>query len=204
VHIIQSGGQNVIGGELLLPISRFEIRGEGYFVANHTREAVEGYQLTNTERLGRVKGVGWYVQLSAWPLGDAFINGEPGIQRPAHVDFTKPVGKPKKGLELLAIVAGVNADYSGGTRDGAIDAYTPGAAGKPTRISIFEYGFGATYWHTHHIRASINYVIYHTPGSGPVDNNNLAHVPGNSSKDADTAGSAHMLHELSTRLGLMF
>src|SRR5262249_46340672 len=67
VHILPSAGQNAIGGELRLPIEYAEIRGEAYYVANHTREALDGYSLTNTERLGQVKGVGWYVQLACWP-----------------------------------------------------------------------------------------------------------------------------------------
>jgi hypothetical protein len=204
VSVIPSGGQNTIGGELRLPFSIVEVRGEAYYVANHTREAIEGYQLTNTERLGTVKGIGWYGQISAWPLGDAYVNSDPGFQRPTKVDFAKDPGKPKKGLEVLAIVAGINADYSGASRDSAPDAKTPGAPGATSRISIFQYGFGATYWHTRHIRASVNYTLYHTPGSGPAESNNLASVPGNLSKHAETQEGAHMLHELSTRLGLMF
>ena len=84
IHIIPSGAQNAIGGELRVPVSIFDIRGEAYYVANRTREAVEGYQLTNTERLGRVRGTGWYAQVSAWPFGDAFVTGDPGLVRPTR------------------------------------------------------------------------------------------------------------------------
>src|SRR5262249_3432497 len=77
VHIIPSGAQNTIGGELRIQVSRFALQGEAYYVINNTREAVDGYQLTNTERLGRMKGVAWYAQASVWPVGDAFLGPEP-------------------------------------------------------------------------------------------------------------------------------
>src|SRR6185369_5807771 len=82
IHVIPSGTQWQAGGELRVPISMFDLRGEAYYVSNDTREAVDGFQLTNTERLGRMSGVGWYVQASAWPVGDAFVPPEPGIHRP--------------------------------------------------------------------------------------------------------------------------
>lgn len=198
-HIIPSGAQNAIGGELRLPLSIFEIRGEAYYVANNTREAVEGYQLTNTERLGRVRGLGWYAQLSAWPLGDAYVNGDPGFMRPTKVDLAKDPGKPKKGLEVLAIVAGVHADYAGAAREGTADAKTPGGAGDPAKITILQYGLGANYWYTRHIRSSVNYTIYHTPGSASGDN--LAAVPANFQQHHK---DAHLLHELGARFAVAF
>jgi phosphate-selective porin len=203
-HVIPSGSQNFIGGELRLPISKFELRGEGYYVANNTREALEGYQVTNTERFGRITGVGWYVQLSAWPIGDAFANGDPGIHRPTSMDLSKDPGKPKKGLEVVAIVGGVNADYNGASRGGsAYDEKTPGAPGVTSNVTVMQYGLGANYWYSKSFRASVNYILYQTPGSG-ADKENLASVPGNSSKVAETRDTAHTLHELGTRFAIMF
>ena len=171
-----------------MPISKVALQGEAYYVANRTREAVEGYQLTNTERLGAMTGVGWYVQLSAWPLGDAFVQGDPGFARPTHVDLDKEAEKPKRGLELLAIVSAVNAHYAGASRGGVADGKTP--AGD---IDIFSYGAGLSYWHTKHLRLSINYIAYHTPGSASEEN--LAGVPGNQAKVGESK-EAHLLHEL--------
>lgn len=209
IHIIPSGSQNAVGGELRVPISRLDVRGEVYYVSNHTREAVEGYQLANTcldsttvctERLGRVKGVGWYAQVSAWPLGDPFVTGDPGLTRPTKIDLTKP-DVVKKGLEVLAVVAGVNASYDGAVRDGLYDANTPGLGRAPgTAITAYQIGLGANYWHTKHVRLSLNYNAYLTPGSGSPDN--LAGVPGNLGVNADP--NSHALHELTTRLGLVF
>lgn len=204
-HIIPSGGQNLIGGELRLPISFVDIRGEAYYVANSTREAIEGYQLTNTERLGRITGIGWYVQLSAWPFGDAFVTGDPGFHRPTKIDLSKEPSKLKKGLEVVAIVAGVQADYNGATRsESTHDENTPGGPGGVTsRISVMQYGAVATYWYTRYLRASLSYNLYQTPGSG-ADKDNLAAVPGNSSKDQETKDTARTLHELGGRFAVIF
>jgi hypothetical protein len=204
-HVIPSGAQNLIGGELRVPFSMAEIRSEAYYVANNTREAFEGYQVTNTERFGRLTGLGWYVQLSAWPFGDAYVNGDPGFQRPVTVDLAKEQEKPKKGLEVLAIVGGVSADYNGATRAETIhDENTPGRPdGVTSRIAVMQYGVGATYWYSRFFRATLNYILYQTPGSG-ADNNNLASVPGNASRHQETRDTAHTIHELGTRFGVVF
>ena len=204
IHVIPSGAQNSIGGELRLPVSVLDLRGEAYYVANNTREAVEGYQLTNTERLGQFRGLGWYAQISAWALGDAFVSPDPGMQRPTRIDFSKAPSAPKRGLEVIASMGGVSTSYDGASRgEGSVyDANTPGnpsgTAGKD--ITIYEYGLGLSYWHSTYVRATLSYILYHTPGSGSPDN--LARVPGNGV--AETAQSAHVLHELGTRLMVAF
>lgn len=206
-YVIPSGSQRLIGGEFRLPISIFEVRGEGYYVANDTREALDGRQLVNTERLGRVKGAGWYAEFSAWPLGDAFVNGDIGFFRPTHVDFNKELPKPKKGVQVMAIIAGVHADYQGAARGGTPDLKTPGTNGIPSNITVMQYGIGANYWHTRHFRAALNFIAYQTPGSGSPKENvrtNLAVVPGNLSKDAATAVGVHFLYELSARISTQF
>jgi Phosphate-selective porin O and P len=207
-HVIPSSGQNAIGGELRVPIAKFDIRGEAYYVSNNTREAVEGFQATNTERLGQVHGVSWYAQISAWPFGDAYVTGDPGMVRPTRMDFTKPPENPKKGLEVLALIAGINAAYEGASRpsstgkDSTYDAKTPGnPSGKVARdITVLQYGLGLNYWHSSYIRTTLNYSIYHTPGSASPSN--LATVPGNTLKEPDK--DAHLLHELGVRFGVAF
>lgn len=200
IHVIPSNLQAQVGGELRLPISMFELRGEAYFVSNDTREAVDGFQLTNTERFGRMSGAGWYVQASVWPLGDRFVNGDPGTWRPYVLNLTAEPKAPVRGLELVALVGGINADYQGGSRDGDLDPKTPSEA-TGSKINVFEYGFALNYWYTRFIRASINYIIYHTPGSGSPSN--LAAVPGNVRGMAPSADE-HLLHELGTRIGIGF
>jgi hypothetical protein len=200
VHVMPSGSQNAIGGELLLRAGPFALQGEAYYVANNTREAVDGYQLTNTERLGRIKGVGWYAQASVWPVGDAFLAGEPGIYRPRHLDLkAKDSPRMPHGLEILAIVSGINANYKGGSRLGSTDdPRTPSGA-----INIYQFGGGVNYWHTRHVRVGINYMAYLTPGSGTASN--TAVVPANLQTAADgKPGSGHLLHELGGRLAVAF
>jgi hypothetical protein len=197
MRILPSGSQMGIGGELRVPVKMVDLRGEAYYISNNTREAVEGYQLTNTERLGTMKGVGWYVQLSVWPIGDAFISGDPGFSpRPTKIDFAKDPGKPKKGVEIAALIAGVNATYDGAARGEPESPAAPGL--PPSDIKIMQIGASASYWHTKHVRAMVNYSAYLTPGSGSPEN--LAEVPANTLDNAEE----HALHELGARLMVAF
>jgi hypothetical protein len=199
VLVLPSGAQNAIGGELRIPFAIFDLRGEAYYVANHTREAVDGYEFTNTERLGTLSGLGWYVHLSAWPFGDRFVNGDPGYLRPTHVDLTKEA-RTKEGLELMGIVAGINATYDGASRGGAYDAKTPGSPKTPgNAVKIYSFGLGATYWFSRFVKTTLNYIVYQTPGSGDT---NLAVVPANTGPKPD--GGSHVLHELGARVLLLF
>ena len=99
-----SGGQTRIGGELRVPINRFDVRAEAYWVNNGTREAVDGLQLKNTERLGNVQGVGYYAQVSYWLWGDAFVTPDPGNWRPPRLDLSKTPDIDKHGVEVSACV----------------------------------------------------------------------------------------------------
>ncbi|WP_438006083.1 porin [Sorangium sp. So ce321] len=203
IHVIPSGAQNAIGGELRLPIKMVELRAEAYYVANNTREAVEGYQLTNTERLGKVSGLAWYVQLSAWPFGDTYVSGDPGFApRPTKIDLSKPLDKLKSGLEVAALLSNISATYDGASRSTAYyDEKTPGAEGGPgTDLDVLQIGLAANYWHTKNVRLGVNYNAYLTPGSGSDEN--LLRVPGNTLQDPDL--DAHALHELSARLSVSF
>jgi Phosphate-selective porin O and P len=197
IHVVPSGAQNAIGGEARIRLGSFAFQGEGYYVSNNTREAVDGFQLTNTERLGRISGFGWYAQLSAWPFGAAFVQPEPGITRPRHLESDAERERPRRGLELLAIVGGVNASYSGAARkDSIVDPKTPSSD-----ITVYQYGLGAQYWHTKHIRFALNYILYHAPDSGSAENQ--AVVPDNLQKDASgKPGTGHLLHEFGARLAL--
>ncbi|HVK66112.1 MAG TPA: porin [Polyangium sp.] len=207
VRVLPSGAQNRIGGELRVPIDRYELRAEAYWVDNGTREAIDGLAFEHTARLGNVEGVGWYVHASAWPIGDAFVNGEPGFSRPPRLDLSGATPKKsyddRRGLEVMAIAAGVQARYDGAVRGGDYDAATPGAPGRTSKISVVQLGLGATYWHTRFVRVSVNWLAYHTPGSGAGEN--LALVPGNLLRDAENpARSAAWMHELGARAAVNF
>ncbi|MEJ7727833.1 MAG: porin [Polyangiaceae bacterium] len=201
VLVLPSGLQAGIGAEVRVPVGILDLRGEVHYVANRTREAIDGFQLTNTERLGAVTGVGWYLQASVWPWGDKLVQGDPGMVRPTRVDFSKPADVGGKGLEVFGLVAGVHASYDGASRGGAYDENTPGAPGAASELEVLQLGLGATYWWTKNMRATFNWLFYATPASGSVDN--LAAVPANvlpEEADLDT----HALHELGTRLHVSF
>jgi hypothetical protein len=200
VHVIPSGSQNEVGGELRFQVGRFSLQGEAYYVVNDTREAVDGYQLTNTERFGRMAGVGWYAQLSAWPVGDAFLTPQPGYVRPRHLDLaSRGSSRAPHGLEMLVLASGINASYKGATRlDSSPDANTP-----MSDVTIYQMSVGANYWHTKHARFGVYYSAYITPGSGTTSNQ--AAVPDNlTTTTAGTPNAGHVLHELSARLALAF
>jgi hypothetical protein len=200
VKVIPSGAQNLIGGELRLPIGPVDIQGEGYYLANHTREAIDGYQFTNTERLGTLKGGTFYAEVTWWVLGDSFISDDPGYQRPAKLNLRKKVDI-KRGLAVTGLAAGVIGDYDGNSRGGTDDPRTPGSTGNAaTDFQMYQFGLSASYWHSKWVRMELNYALYFTPKSGSTDN--LAVVPGNVFGGGDAG--AHLLHELGARLQLWF
>jgi hypothetical protein len=201
IHVIPSGSQGFVGGELRVRDGRFALQAEAYYVDDDTREAVDGAQLTSTERFGRMLGAGWYAQASAWPIGDAFVAPEPGLGRPRHVDLAAPApGESARGLEIIAMVSGVDASYDGATRLGSsADPKTPRGD-----VTIYQLGLGANYWHTRHARAGFYYDAYVTPASGTAGNQAI--VPSNLTRDPVTqrAGAGHVLHELSGRVAVTF
>jgi hypothetical protein len=204
IRVVPAGGQTRIGGELRVPIERYDFRAEAYWVDNGTREAVDGLQLKNTERFGFVQGVGYYAQFSFWPWGTPFVVADPGFSRPPRLDLTKTTNSDQRGLEVSAMFGGVEATYDGAGRSGSYDVNTPGAPGGRTSfISVHEIGVGATYWHSQFVRASVNYFAYHTVGSDTGEN--LAVVPSNLVADASSPARASTWHhELGMRLGLAF
>ncbi len=200
IHIIPSGAQNQIGGDIRVPIGPFDLRGELHYVVNDTRESVDEFQLTptNAERLGQVSGWGTYGAVTWWALGDEFVSGEPGVQRPATLNLKK---KPelKRGLAVSAVVAAIVADYDGNARGGEDDAATPGSAGEPrTSLDVVQIGGNVSYWHTRHVRLGLEYSAYVTGGA----DDGLTFVPGNLGDTADPADS--LVSEMSTRIQIVF
>ncbi|MBL9026278.1 MAG: hypothetical protein JNL21_29050 [Myxococcales bacterium] len=200
VHIIPSGAQNVIGGELLVPVGPVDIAAEGYYAAYHTREALDGFALTNTERLGTLSGVGLTSWVDWWAFGDERIGAPVGRMKPQKLNLRKKA-EYKRGLQLTALFSAILGSYDGNSRGGIDDAATPGSAGNPaTDIDAFQFGLGANYWHTRSVRLALNYNLFFTPGSGGREN--LAVVPGNIVEPTDA--DANLLHELGTRVQLAY
>ncbi len=210
-HIIPSGDQLGLAAELRVPVSMFDLTGELVYIKNNTREAIEGYETTNTERMGDMSGISYYLQLGFWPIGTRDINGAPGYENMPHVDFKKPVvTKPPRALQLLAKWEQLALTYSSASRAGIADAKNIDGD-----IKVNAFSLGANYWITKHIRLSANYVLNMFPDSAPTSvtaqggpvqtGTNRAIAPGNTlSKGVnDTArDTAHEVHELLFRVAV--
>jgi len=209
-HVIPSGGQLGAGGELRIPIKDIDLTGELVYVHNETREALEGFQATNTERLGTLEGYSYYVQLGWWPLGNRDINGVPGYGKPIHIDFDKQVESPKRALQLLAKWEQLHVNYDSAARGGVVD--TTNLDGK-IKVNVIE--LGANYWATKHIRISCNYLFNMFPDSAPSSSTTPTGPKQSSDQraiapaqtldkgvDDDARDNGHALHELLFRFAV--
>jgi hypothetical protein len=210
-HVIPSGGQLGVAGEIRIPVGDFDVTTELVYVNNRTREAIEGFQATNTERLGAIKGTAYYVTLGWWPFGHRDVNGVPGYENPAHLDFKKQAPRhPLQSLQLLAKWEQLSLKYEGASREG-----TPDAKGIDGSIKANVFEIGANYWATKHMRLGVNYGINMFPGSAPASptkagdptwsSDQRAVAPGNTIEKGvndDARNGASVLHELMFRFGV--
>jgi phosphate-selective porin len=219
-HIIPSGAQNGVAGELRIPVSMFDLQSEVVYIHNGTRESVEGYQSTNTERFGDMHGASYYVQLGFWPVGNRDINGMPGYENPPHLNFKKADperphtetanDQPKQALQVLVKWEQLLLTYQSASRAGAVDPKNVDGD-----ITMNAFSVGVNYWATKHIRLSANYVLDMFPDSAPTKatsagspvqtSNQRAQAPGNTLATGvdDTArNTASTLHEILFRVGV--
>lgn len=209
-HILPSGDQLGLAGELRIPISIIDLTGELVYIKNQTREALEGFQATNTERAGDIHGMSYYAQLGIWAMGKRDINGVPGYENPAHLDYKKPDAAPARALQLLVKWEQLRLNYSSASRDGVADAKNIDGDIKADAFSV-----GANFWFSKHVRLSANYVLNMFPDSaptkattmgGPVQtSSNRAIAPGNTlaaGVNDDARDNAHVLHELLFRIAV--
>ena len=201
-HVLPSGLQRAIGGEVRLPFQlpggrALELQSELYYVENDTREAVAGYVSTNTERFGRTQGLGWYAQLSLWCCGDAHANGAVGVVKPRQRALGQPTRIPR-GLELLALASGIDANYDGAGREGS----TPDAKTPRSNVKVFQLGGGAQYWFGSNFRGGAFYSAYVAPDSGTAKN--LVSLPGDVPDESGKANGTSVLHEVTLRLAAGF
>lgn len=201
VHVIPSGLQWGAGLELLVPIKGFFLRSEAYWISRDTRESQDGLQSTVTDRLGRMQGIGWYAEASIWPLQMAGLVSEVPLPQSSphadHLELARAATLPeRRGVEIAVLGAGINATYDGASRAGPAD---PSVLAK--NIEIYQFGAALNFWHSRHLRLSINGNMYLVPKSGSAAN--AAIVPGNIGSppfDRDT----HTLWELGARTTFMF
>ncbi len=211
-HILPSGDQLGIAGEIRVPISLFDLTSELVYIKNNTRESLEGFQSSNTQRFGDMKGYSYYAQLGFWPVGKRDINGVPGYQNPSHVDFSKPdSATPSRALQLLVKWEQLRLSYSSASRDGAVDSKNIDGD-----IKVDAFSLGANYWISKHIRLTANYVVNMFPDSAPASatvkggqpvqsSSQRAIAPGNglsAGVNNDARDNAHVLHELLFRVAV--
>ncbi len=210
-HIIPAGDQIGVAAELRIPFDRFDLTGEFLYVKNNTREALEGFEATNTDRYGAIKGISYYAQLGYWIFGKRDINGLPGYQNPPKLRWGYPdPAEPDTALQLLAKWEQVSLNYDSASRAGAADAKNVDGDIKLNALS-----FGMNYWATKHVRISLNYIFNHFPDSAPVKastmggpqqtSKNRALAPGNTiapGVDDGARDSAHDLHEILARFAI--
>jgi hypothetical protein len=198
-HVLPSGSQNLIGGELRVPVGPVELTHEMHYAAYDTREALAGFERTNTERLGSFTGLGFTSRVTWWALGDEHVAPDSGVLKPPRLELKRKVPY-KRGLEVDGIVSAILASYDAASRGGELDPLTPGATDRPaTDLSVWQFALAASYWHTQHVRLQLAYSTYWVPGAGTADN--LAVAP---SQVVARAGDAELLHELGTRVQLSF
>lgn len=203
-HVIPEGDQRTLAGELRVPFGRFDLTSELVYVDNDTREALEGFQATNTERSGDLHGVAYYAMLGFWPFGKRDVNGLPGYSNPSRVDFSKtPPSEPPQALQLLAKFERVSLHYRSASRSGA-----PDPNGIDGDVEVNAYSLGANYWATKHVRLSLDYVYDDFPSSAAGKQQtpeNRAVAPGNTLPVGAVHGAregAHGLHELLARFAV--
>jgi phosphate-selective porin len=218
-HILPSGAQFGIAGELRVPISMVDLTSEVVYIHNDTREVQEGDQSVPgalSLRRGDMHGVSYYVQAGIW-LGKRDVTGLPGYENMPHVDFSKPDPvDPPHAVQLLVKWEQVHLNYTGASRAGTADTKNIDGDIKANAFSL-----GANYWISRHIRLTANYVLNMFPDSapssatsmgGPVwSSTNRAQAPGNTiqtvAKDAarsddDARNNAHVLHEFLARIAV--
>jgi phosphate-selective porin len=200
VHIIPSGDQAVIAGEVYVPFERFDVKGELVYAYEQRREAAANARNV-TLRQGLLDGWGGYLQLSYWPIGNVRVNGHPagryfGIRPPKDRGTEAPYG-----LQLLARAETVHMKYDGNGRSPEVpDA---GISTNTNRIRVDALQLAANYWATKHVRLTAEYSLYSFPGSPASTGagaSNQAAAPGAKASPSDPA--ANILHEVGFRVGL--
>jgi hypothetical protein len=164
IHILPSASQKAVGADLYVPMGNFDLTAEYVYADYQTREAVDGLQLSPfTERLGALRGWGYYAELGYWALGDHDIFGYPSYARPIHVDLSQPRQAARHGLQLVARFEQLGLRYQGSSRGGTDDPKTPSGA-----VDVTSFTLGVNYWATRHMRVSVNYGYYDLPTRSPL------------------------------------
>ncbi len=200
VHVIPSGDQLAIAGELYIPFERVDIKSEVVLLREGRREA-DATDRRTTLRRGTLEGFGAYAQVSYWPFGTARLNGHPagryiGLRAPKDRGPEHPFG-----LQLVLRGEVMRLTYDANARTPAVDDGDLSA--RTTHIQVSALQAAANYWATKHVRLTAEYSLYAFPGAPPSSGaaaSNQAAAPG--ARATPATPSADHLHELSFRIGL--
>jgi phosphate-selective porin len=167
-HVLPAGKQTDVAVEIRIPVSIVDLTSEIVYINNGTREAVEGYQATNTERFGAMTGTSYYIQAGVWPFGvpSRDIQGRPGYENPAHLNFAKAdAAEPLHAVQVLAKWEQVMLKY-----DSTANSPTAARDAKDIsgEINVNAFSLGVNYWFTKHVRLTANYVYNMFPNSLPT------------------------------------
>jgi hypothetical protein len=200
IHILPDALTWGSGLELRVPLDGFVLQSEGYWMSKGTRESPDGLQAVETLRGGTLQGVGWYAELSWWPLETCRLLPENPFPRTDphadHLELAKTTPAPQRlGFELAVLGGGINARYTGASRSGAP---TPTDSQS---IELYQFGAAASYWQSSNLRLTVNYNIYVAPTSGSPNGDSTV-VPGNLGGAADRTD--HVLMELAARASVVF
>ncbi|HWZ87812.1 MAG TPA: porin [Polyangiaceae bacterium] len=212
-HIIYSGHQRGVAFEARVPVSLVDFTTEVTYIDKGTREAVEGFEATSSDRFGSLRGYSYYLEFGFWPLGNRDINGLPGVQNMPHVDFAKPdPALPPRALQLLAKWEQVRLNYSSARRSGS-----PDPQNIDGDIKVNAFSLGANYWLTKHLRFTVNYVLNLFPDSAPVKASPAGSATQTATQRAlapanmlspgvndDARSNGHVLHEFLARTAVAF
>jgi len=197
--IMPSARQYAVAGEVYLPFERFDVRGEVVYVNEGRREALASNK-DETLRSGTFKGVGGYLQFSAWLLGTPRISGNPaglyGVTKLPDSLGTQAKHALQFVLRGEVLRMHYDSDSRSGVSHGALDAQT-------SNIYVNVYQGCLNYWATKHLRLTAEYSLYQFPGT-PITNmaggDNQAVSPG---ARAGSAPNSHSLNEFSFRVGVV-
>ena len=209
--ILPSGAQRGLGFEAVSPVAPgLTLTGEVYLFADDTREAVESVAATNTERLGTLRGAGWYAQAS-YTFSDLYYGQRRWTRRyqpPYELTRELDVGlypHPRR-HDVAGVQSAIEklASVQHTVRAGRVDAtYSPTRSADPAygqpdpnspggRLDVWELGATASLWWTQIFRLSLAWQGYVAPGAGSPSNR--ATVAG------EAAGvPAEWMHELTLR-----
>lgn len=194
-HLVPWGDVTKWAVEVNVPIkwvgARFELVGNTTALAQYEDTNPANASLTRapTNQAGaNLDGLGYYVELYGWILGDANFLETPGLEPVPKMKKYSPAKEPMWGLQILAkyehVGFSVNKLPAGALGMNGAPGVDPAQGNY--EIHVFELGLNA--WATKHVRLTANYALNYIDGDSAQVKKNLYYQKAE--------------HELSFRLGV--